>query len=360
MARNVYEPDHQIDDLFRVGAFSHLQQVLTELGCQLEEVVKHAGLSMPDLSDPEQRLRIEDGFRLLASCATRTARRDFGLLLGEAFTPRDLGVLGDLAVTAPTLGDALACLVDNVDLQDDGSIVVSHIDGNFCSLFYCMHSTSIAMPSIVFDYSTAMCCKVIRAVCGRDWNPIAVYLQTRKPRDRSTYERFFRCPIYFDSPYCELVFRTSDLTRENPSAEPLRHSALNSEAIESRRQMFAEYPLQHTLPRTIRRGLLNGAFRASDVALSVGIHERTLHRRLARLGTNYREQLDVSRKAFAAQLLIDTRLPMFEVAMALGYSDSPAFIRAFHRWHGDSPRHWQERLEGTMNTMRPTLTTQSA
>lgn len=331
--------------MFRVGVFRALPEILAQSGCDAGQFLQEAGVTDRALCDPELRLSLTDGFRLLAHCARRTGKSDLGILLGRAFKPEDLGMLGELAITAPTLRALIACLVDNADLQDDGSIVILHEDGAHSSLYHCMQSSAITMPSIVTDLCTALCCRLIRSVCGEDWHPAAVYLQTRKPPRHTAYNDFFRCQVFFDSPHCEMSFPTADLVRANPLSDPVGHARLQKDATTIRQQICIQDMLCKALPRTIRRGLLTGAFRAEDIARSIGLHERTLHRRLADLGTNYREQLSDTRHAFAVQLLTGTRLPVYEIAMALGYADTPAFVRAFHRRNGTSPRRWLDILE---------------
>jgi len=67
------------------------------------------------------------------------------------------------------------------------------------------------------------------------------------------------------------------------------------------------------------------------------MHPRTLNRRLQRSGTTYRQLRDECHRAIACQLLLDTRLPIAEIAARLRYADTPAFTRAFHRWSGFYP-----------------------
>jgi AraC-like DNA-binding protein len=70
-------------------------------------------------------------------------------------------------------------------------------------------------------------------------------------------------------------------------------------------------------------------------------HPRTLNRRLGRSGTTYRQLREECHHAFACQLLLDTELPIAEIAARLGYANAPTFTRAFCRWSGSSPAAWR-------------------
>ena len=68
----------------------------------------------------------------------------------------------------------------------------------------------------------------------------------------------------------------------------------------------------------------------------MGIHRRTLDRRLDAEGTNFRAQVESVRQQIARELLIDTDLTMSEIAASLSYGSTSSFCTAFLRWYGTS------------------------
>ena len=80
---------------------------------------------------------------------------------------------------------------------------------------------------------------------------------------------------------------------------------------------------------------------AADVAAGLGLHMRTLERRLAREGTTLRRLLSERRLHAACLLLAHTDAPLGLVARHLGYADATAFGRAFRRWSGTTPDAWR-------------------
>jgi AraC-like DNA-binding protein len=79
-------------------------------------------------------------------------------------------------------------------------------------------------------------------------------------------------------------------------------------------------------------------------ARTLGYAPRTLQRSLSRLGASFDSIVEDRRRTLSTELLTDSTLSVGDVAMALGYSDSPHFIRAFHRWHGKSPTDFRRTL----------------
>ena len=328
---------------FRFSPISELPPLLARLGFDGDAILAEAGFSPEVAMNSDFRVPFTQGFRLLDRCAALTGRRDIGLLLGASITPAHLGMPGELVANAATLRSALDSLIENIDLHDEGSVLMLREEGAYYSLFHCMHAIAYSSPSLIFDLCMAVCCNVIRSVCGENWSPCVVYLQAPNPQDRAVYEQFFGCTVYFNSPHCELVFPAADMDRVNPLSNPQRHKQLQQQALQLHERVIASDGLLKTLPMLIRRGLLSGAFTAADIAGSIGLNERTLHRRLASLGTNYRELLQQTRQVFANHLLSGTQLPVYDIATALGYADAPAFVRAFHRWSDISPLCWRER-----------------
>ena len=76
----------------------------------------------------------------------------------------------------------------------------------------------------------------------------------------------------------------------------------------------------------------------STVAEAMRLSERTLQRRLEALDTNFSEVVDTVRAELSWHHLTSSKLRIFQIADMLGYQTQSAFSRAFHRWHGLSPR----------------------
>ena len=82
-----------------------------------------------------------------------------------------------------------------------------------------------------------------------------------------------------------------------------------------------------------------GRFPAIDeVAGQLNVSVRTLRRRLNEENCSYRDLLEEVRYQLAKEYLLDTQLPLAEIAELLGYTDPGNFSHAFRRWSGHSPR----------------------
>ena len=83
--------------------------------------------------------------------------------------------------------------------------------------------------------------------------------------------------------------------------------------------------------------LAEGDPSAVNIALRLGMSERTLARRLEREGVTFKTLLDDSRRNLAISMVVDIAVHLEEIARRLGFSQTAAFHRAFRRWTGHAP-----------------------
>ena len=79
----------------------------------------------------------------------------------------------------------------------------------------------------------------------------------------------------------------------------------------------------------------------NDLASALGLSRRTLTRRLADEGWDWRSLREQTLKSWAADGLRQGNRPIGEIAEQLGYSDLANFHRAFRRWWGCSPSRFR-------------------
>jgi AraC-like DNA-binding protein len=73
------------------------------------------------------------------------------------------------------------------------------------------------------------------------------------------------------------------------------------------------------------------------IARSLGMTERTLRRKLTQAGASYSELLDRVRQGRAVELL-ETDMPLADVAQHLGFEDARSLRRKVQGWTGHSPK----------------------
>jgi len=318
-----------------------LAQLVRDLGHDPQPAFARQNLVPDDFADPDSEISFVRAGRLLASCVEETGCAHLGLLLGQRISPSSLGMPGYLLHTARDVRAALVDLVRYFDLHDRGAVLTLDMNESVTRLGYAIYLPDVQAADQIYDLSIAVECNVMRGLCGTAWSPSEVRLARNSPGDVAPYERFFQAPIRFDADYSAVVFPSTWLDHRVSSSNPELHRHLEKEA----ESLHAEQPRE--LVGQVR-GRLRGslAIRKADgshVARQLGLHERTLNRRLHRAGTSFREELKAVRYQVARELLANTQLSLSRIAAALNYSDTSAFIRAFKQWSGMPPTVWRRR-----------------
>ncbi len=80
------------------------------------------------------------------------------------------------------------------------------------------------------------------------------------------------------------------------------------------------------------------------VALSLGLHPRTLHRRLADEGTSFQRIKDEVRRDILHYYIEQTDLDFSTISEKLGFSEQSVMTRSCNNWFGASPTRLRARL----------------
>ena len=323
------------------AALRGIPLVLKCFGIRSEPILRSLNLRLADLDDPDHSASFADLDRLMGICLRRTKCGHFGLLVGQHINLESFGVAGRLARNAPSVGAALQELAEFFTLHDSGGSLRLAIHEDRATFGYGIHVPGLAHTDQIYDLAVAAIANVMRQLCGTGWQPDVFLLPRKRPTDIRPYRQHFAAPLRFDSVIAAVVFPESHLSRAVADADPLLHRLLFDNA---KLAIAATDSMLHTDVRRTIRLLLSQQCSRGDVARSLGMHERTLGRRLQASGTTFQRLLDETRLDLARQLLRDTRVPVARVAGALGYRDPIVFTRAFARWTGRTPSRFRAEL----------------
>jgi AraC-like DNA-binding protein len=96
------------------------------------------------------------------------------------------------------------------------------------------------------------------------------------------------------------------------------------------------------LKRLLQERLPSGDPSQDELAALLHMTTRSLQRRLAELGTTYRELINQTRHELSLEYLAQRQHSISDIAYLLGFAEVSAFTRAFKRWTGQSPTAWRE------------------
>jgi AraC-like DNA-binding protein len=270
----------------------------------------------------------------------------FGLRAARCWHPTYFGVLGHAWLVSPTLRDGLERLSTYYRLVGDrGVLEVEDVPGGVKARYWSRRGHPAALPvaATVVDIVMSILLDMCRFNAGDGLRPIAASLRRHAPPQPEVYERFFGCPVTFDSPENTIVLSERDARMKLPSTNRRLAGAfdrwLADELAHVRKDDIAgrcRAALTHSLP--------GGVIGVADVAETLHMTPRTLQRHLADARTSFQALLDEVRRELALEQVEDPRRSLTETAFMLGFNETSSFTRAFKRWTGVSPSAYRARL----------------
>jgi AraC-like DNA-binding protein len=321
--------------MIRVSAAMPIPSVLGHFGIPLEPVLSDLGIRSDIFNDFENVIPYATLCRLASRCAALTKRDDFGLLVGQKGGFSSLGRVGFAAQHAPTVGAAVDSVGEYFQLHDRGATSALRVNGPLAVVNYRVYHPEIEGADQVGDGAVAISFLILQALCGPRWSATEVFFSRRKPANLKPYKEFFKSPLRFDCDSWGVSFPAAWLDHPVRQAEPVLRKLL----VKDMQQLLAEAPdeFRDIVHRRVSETLSSGEFETEAIAEFLGISQRKLHRRLEAEGASFRAILRDARYGAARQLMGRTDLPVSEIAVMVGYSETSAFVRAFKRWSGVTP-----------------------
>ena len=316
-----------------------LPDVLARFGIPWEPVLQAEGLTRADIEDAERSVPFATMDRISGECARLSRCPHVGLLLAEHVNLQCFGVAGRLALNAPSVGSAIQELAAHFALHDSGGLVSADLRDATVTMSYGLYAPGLRNLDQIYDFCIVVMRNALRQLCGPDWRPDAVLLPRRRPADVRPYREFFGAPLRFDSVQAGMVFPQAWLQHPIAAADPFLHALLADRAAAA---LKVQDPLLcDDVRRTIRLLLMSNQCSREAVARRLGMHPRTLGRRLQECDATFQQLLDQTRLEIARQLLRGTRSSVARISTTLGYHDPTVFTRAFRRWTGTTPRAYR-------------------
>ncbi|WP_305987982.1 AraC family transcriptional regulator [Roseibium sp. MMSF_3544] len=302
------------------------------------EALRASGLTSEDLEGFDRRVPLKKSDAFLEQAAKYLQDDLFGFDVGKATPTGTFGVIAYLGISAATLEQAILNHVKYVRIFVDSYRLSLAKAETTAKLFYQDVDRSSYFKRQANEAGMAAILSNYRYGTGRVLRPAEVHFHHQRADVPAEMKLFFGCPVYFGSDMHGIVFHASDL--ETPLVHSDRDllglmSNVADRMLEERRS--APKSFLSSVEAHVIEGLPKGQSSASLVAGKLGMTERTFARRLADEGTTFSDVLEDVRRNLSEEYLKKSDLSLPEIAYLLGYSDSPAFIRAYKRWFGVTP-----------------------
>jgi AraC-like DNA-binding protein len=318
-------------------ATAGLLPFLAQLGADADRIMGPAGIDAGQLNEAaEGSISLASYVEMIQRAALVSGQDDFGLRYGRQFPASSHGLIGDIALAAPSIGTALRQFADLFPLHQEASEVRLVAESGLLRLEYRILDWRIFDRRQDAELSLAMFQNLLRQAYGPGFAPEEVHFEHPEPGERAAHAAIFNAPVFFGQRTNALIFRPGDLHRPMPGADAAVFSRRLAEAF-LRRLPQGVAPLPERVRAEIRSRLPEGAPPIEDVAASLGVARWTLQRRLGEAGLTYAGAVQEVRRCLAESYLGQRHLSISCIAQLLGYAELSPFSRACKRWFGASP-----------------------
>jgi AraC-like DNA-binding protein len=321
--------------------------LMRQLQADPEEMLRRYHIAPASLEDEDALLSLRAVVHLLEASAAATGCADFGLRMSHS---QDISVLGPLAIAmqnAPTVASAMDYASRYLFVHSPGLVLTLH-DSSPLLRKGAEVRFEIRLPRQAAQRQTMDLCladvhHMGQLLAGGRYLLRAVSLPHAPLAPPSTYVRFFGAPVRFEQEHAGLHIARSTLeTSLSAVNDILRRIAVDYLSL------HFDTPGQALAPRVrqaLRRTLGTTQGKKADVAGLLGMHPRTLQRRLDAEGTSFEAIREEVRRETALRYLSETRIPLTQLAGILGLSEQSALARSCRRWFGTSPSRLRQQAQ---------------
>lgn len=320
--------------------------VLKQLGYDEGRLLEGMELDRAQLLTSDSRVSVVDAAQVLKRGLAVAGHEGLGFRLAAVLKVTLHGSVGLLALSSPTVREALEAGARYLGLRAPFLEFVwqSGVEGHdaSCVLLELRERLPLGPQRDFIMEAMLMGLVYMAQQLNEDaLQEAEVWLTEAEPSYYAALAASLPVPVRFNAPCCAVLASASMLELRPRLADP------SIEAL-AREQCEAEYQKLFATPETllleVRRRLLDmeeGTLSLEQMADRLHMSSRTLKRRLQDEGANYREIVEAVLRERATRLLMETDLPVSEIAFRAGYNDVSNFTRAFKRWTGKTPRDFR-------------------
>ncbi|HXJ20839.1 MAG TPA: AraC family transcriptional regulator ligand-binding domain-containing protein [Polyangia bacterium] len=263
----------------------------------------------------------------------------FPLRASNAFKLEDHELFGFLAISCGTLGEAYERTAKYRELYATGARWELQTDDAATRVIWYPWTGDLADGGFraAMEYAVVDMDNAIRRLGRGEPRPMAVVLRHAAPATTAPFTAQYGVTPTWDGPLYEL--------RYPPRTHELPVASFNSRLRdyfdeECRRQLDAlggGARVVDQVRKALIRAMDGGDATMEGVAKKLGLSARSLQRRLADEDARFADVLSDVRAEFAKRYLTRGTLSASEVAYLVGFTEPPAFFKAFKRWTGMTP-----------------------
>ena len=333
------------DDIGHVSSASiiTLANDLISLGVVSTEIEKILGAPLSYFNDGEARIPLQNLVALEVAAPQLTGDAAVGFSLGRMgdMDGSKTGVVGYIARHSPTLGTAIGQAIRYTNLISDGIKMDLQTEQHAAKFVY-IRALPNTYSIVGIEIAMVRMAGTLKMVAGKQARILEANFKHQQPTYLEQYQNVFGESLRFGQEQCTLVFPVEYLAAPIPGAQAYLHEVLAQQADQQMNTLAKRSGLSYQVQRMVLNRMADGKANIETIAADLHISRQTLFRQLKAESTSFQIILDETRKALAADYLLERQFTYLEIAFMLGFSEASTFYRAFKRWYKLTPGEYRE------------------
>jgi len=308
---------------------------LVRLGYDKHALLAAAGMDFSKSTDPDFRVPCQVLGAMFGYAMRTRPLKNFGMKLAIETPIGAFPLLDYLIVTCETVAQGIHQLSRYYRLNDAPYALEIHDDADPVRVIY--HGPR---ESLAFEFGISLVVLHLREETNNRLSPAYVTF-VHQPDDLVEMQQVLGCPVRGGETCNSFAMSREAWHTPMRRRDPVLRGVLEHHAEDIIARMPPHENVTEEIRRMIMSRILQGETEIQSVARALGTSARSLQRRLSAAGTSFQTLIDSTRREAATRYLQDRKISIGEVAYLLGYSEPPAFHRAFKRWNGITPQEFR-------------------
>lgn len=317
----------------RASAVLPFVAFLESIGSPTERLLQQAHISAALLDEPDSLIPLIPAYRFIEQAAQLEHLENLGIVVGQQTSAFDLGAYGAALAGTSTIYEYLQIGIKLIGSHSSGTRFWIASEGDAIRINQYLQKPAGLGRCIADLYTLVVTINMMRQFIGPNWNPDEIRLLAGNEKllgENNPFEA------------SKLVLRQHHSSFTIPRALlmlPVPKNDATFQVEDAPSVLVPPMPQDfRTSMEHVVRSLVSDGEASIEVASEVvGMSPRTLQRRLSEVGCVFSHLVASSRLQLAKYWLTQTDIPVVEIAVTLGYTDTSNFARAFKRMAGVPP-----------------------
>lgn len=321
----------------RTAPGSWIVEAMESGGVDLARLAARMPAAFEQLVAAPDTLSPDDLVGLLDACADLSGDADFGLHMADYLELTRIGIYGYLLLNAPTIREFLEVSARYYALIYLGGRLGLSVSGAVARYQYTIVRPCHVDPRHLNEWTIGYFARYMRGWIHPEWTPLRAAFANPRPGDTSALRQTFGNDLAFDARVSCFEFDRELLDIPITVGDPVLLRIISHHADGLIQELGQRSPFKAQVRLLIMEGLEHEQAKAAVVARKLNLSLSSFKRRMLEAGLDFRTLRDGIVKDLSQRALAETKLPLGDIALKMGYSELSAFARAFRRLTGVPP-----------------------